>query len=249
MKTNELLPVNGLTELHWKPIHHRSETRSAYNDGSTFGEILRTHLTRYILIGLGVMLFLLLLSVSVFAQDNGGGSFLKPVPANYQVKQALEVESLVPMFLTGGYHFAVGYRYRKFRVRVSVINGGTFNADAYSINNSSSEFKRRYNTSPGIFFGYNIWKNLELYTYLESHTFAITQTSTGIIKDVKSTDTGVGLAYQFFIGRSFYIQPGVHLYLRSNKTVDFGDAQYHIPTADITPVIRLGFRLWKQFPK
>ena len=26
---------------------------------------------------------------------------------NYEVKQAFEVESLVPMFLTGGYHFAV----------------------------------------------------------------------------------------------------------------------------------------------
>jgi hypothetical protein len=193
---------------------------------------------------------LFLVATTLLAQTNSPAStFWHPNPRNYDVKQALEVESLVPMFLTGGYHFAVGYRYRKFRVRVSVINGGTFNADAYGINNSSSEFKRRYNTSPGIFFGYNIWKNLEIYTYLESHTFGITQTSTGIIKDVKSTDTGVGLAYQFFIGRSFYIQPGVHLYLRSNKTVDFGDVQYHIPTADITPVIRIGYRLWKQFPK
>jgi hypothetical protein len=153
---------------------------------------------------------LFLVATTLLAQTNSPAStFWHPNPRNYDVKQALEVESLVPMFLTGGYHFAVGYRYRKFRVRVSVINGGTFNADA----------------------------------------FGITQTSTGIIKDVKSTDTGVGLAYQFFIGRSFYIQPGVHLYLRSNKTVDFGDVQYHIPTADITPVIRIGYRLWKQFPK
>ena len=29
---------------------------------------------------------------------------------SYDVKSAFEVESLVPMFLTGGYHFAIGYR-------------------------------------------------------------------------------------------------------------------------------------------
>ena len=30
----------------------------------------------------------------------------------YDVKQAIEVKRFVPMFFTGGYHFAVGYRYR-----------------------------------------------------------------------------------------------------------------------------------------
>ena len=81
---------------------------------------------------------------------------------SYEVKSAIEVESLVPMFLTGGYHFAVGYRYKRFRVRVSVINGGSYDAETAGINNSSASFKRFYKTSPGLFLGYNVWRNLEL---------------------------------------------------------------------------------------
>ncbi len=194
-----------------------------------------------------LILFFLKTTISFAQTDKAENTFWHPNPRNYEVKQALEVESLVPMFFTGGYHFAVGYRYHKFRVRVSIINGGTYDAEPAGIHNSSPEFKRYYNTSPGIFFGYNIWKNLEIYTYLESHTFGITQTSTGIVKNVKSIDTGLGLSYQFFIGRYFYVQPGIHLYLRTDKTVDFGDVQYHIPNADVSPVIRIGVRLWRQY--
>jgi hypothetical protein len=121
-------------------------------------------------------LLVLILSVSsLLAQNTNEGTFWKPNPRNYEVKHAIEIESLVPMFLTGGYHVGVGYRYRKFRVRVSVINGGTYDAETVGVNNNSENFKRYYQTSPGIFFGYNIWKNLELYTYLESHTFSIEQ--------------------------------------------------------------------------
>lgn len=198
-----------------------------------------------------LLLFFTALSITattVFAQnDTSTSTFWHPTSRNYAVKQALEVESLVPMFFTGGYHFALGYRYRKFRVRVSVIDGGTYNAETVGVNNSSPAFKRFYNTSPGIFFGYNVWKNLELYTYLESHTFGIQQQSTGIKKDLKSIDTGLGISYQFFIGRVFYVQPGLHLYLRRNNSVDFGDVQYSISNADISPVIRIGARLWRKY--
>lgn len=135
------------------------------------------------------------------------------------MKQALEVAGSVRLFLFGGYHLAVGYRYKKFRVRTSVINGGTYNAEMVGRDNSAPPFKRFYNTSPGIFFGYNVWKNLEVYTYLESHTFGIQQQSTGIT----SIDTGLGLSYQYLIGRVFYVQPGVHLYPRRNNSADFAD--------------------------
>jgi len=164
---------------------------------------------------------------------------------SYEVKSAIEVESLVPMFLSGGYHFAVGYRYERFRVRVSIINGGSYNAET-GVNNSSAEFKRFYRTSPGLFLGYNVWRNLELYTYLESHTFDIEQKSTGIHKDIHTTDTGLGLSYQFFIGRYFYVQPGMHVYVRGDKSIDFGDVNYSISNVDLSPVIRLGVRLWSK---
>ena len=198
--------------------------------------------------------YLVLITVMCFAAfcasaqtNTSTGTFWHPNPPVYAVKQALEVESLVPMFLTGGYHFALGYRYKKFRIRASVINGGTYNAETAGLKNSSSEFKRYYTTSPGIFFGYNVWKNLEVYSYLEFHTFEITQKSTGMKKDLKSTDSGLGVSYQFFIGKIFYVQPGLHLYLRSNSSVNFGDATYHIPNADVSPVIRIGARLWKKY--
>ena len=195
-------------------------------------------------------LIILLLVIAVDSQaqtDAASGAFWKPVPRNYDVKQALEVESLVPMFFTGGYHFAVGYRYHKFRIRASIINGGTYDAETAGINNSSPEFKRYYTTSPGIFFGYNVWKNLEVYTYLEFHTFQITQTSTGSKQNVKSTDTGLGISYQFFIGRIFYVQPGLHLYLRGDNSANFNGTIYNIPNADVSPVVRIGARLWRKY--
>ena len=163
-----------------------------------------------------------------------------------EVKSAVEVESLVPMFLTGSYHIGVGYRYERFRVRVSVINGGSYDAETAGVNNSSADFKRFYKTSPGLFLGYNLWRNLELYSYLEAHTFEIEQKSTGIRKDMHSLDTGLGLSYQFFIGRYFYIQPGMHVYLRGDKTVNFETASYSVPNVDLSPVVRLGVRLWSK---
>jgi hypothetical protein len=161
------------------------------------------------------------------------------------VNQAIEIESLAPMFFTGGYHFALCYRYEGFRIRASVINGGKYNAETAGLNNSSDNFKRYYKTSPGVFFGYNLWKGLELYTYLEFHTFEIEQKTTGIKKDIKSTDFGSGISYQYFIGKYFYLQPGIHIYLRKDNKVDFGNVIYNIPNTDISPVIRIGVRLWE----
>lgn len=177
------------------------------------------------------------LSMSTFAQEKNH---------SYDVQQALEVESLAPMFVTGGYHIGVGYRYKKFRVRASVINGGNYNAETVGINNSAKEFKRYYKTSPGIFFGYNVWKNLEVYAYIEAHRFEIEQKATGLKKDMRSLDSGGGVGYQFFIGNHFYIQPAMHVYLRKSKSLDFDDVKYTIPNVDISPVFRIGYRLWSK---
>ncbi|MBD8348899.1 hypothetical protein [Dysgonomonas sp. HGC4] len=190
-------------------------------------------------------LFLLLffaLTTTLFSQDQQSST----KPRSYEVKQAFEVESLVPMFLTGGYHFAISYRYDKFRVRASVINGGSYNAETAGINNTSSEFKRFYKTSPGIFLGYNVWKNLELYGFAEFHTFSIQQKSTKIEKDIHSIDLGGGVGYQFFIGRYFYIQPAVHIYCRKDHSLGFEGTKYNISNIDFSPVLRLGVRLWSK---
>lgn len=165
----------------------------------------------------------------------------------YNVKQACEIESLFPMFITGGFHAGLGYRYEKIRVRVSVINGGDYDAEPAGTENSSGDFKRFYKTSPGLFLGYNIWKNLEAYSFLEFHTFEIEQKSTGLKKDIHSTDFGGGVSYQFFIGRHVYLQPGFHIYLRKDNSTVFNNTSYHIPNVDLAPVIRVGYRFWSKY--
>lgn len=195
-----------------------------------------------------ILAALALFVTSVCAQtDSNKGTFLKPAPKMYKAKQALEVESLFPMFLSGGYHMGVGYRFNKFRVRVSVINGGNYDAEPAGTTNSSPDFKRYYKTSPGLFFGYNVWRNLELYSYLELHTFEIEQKSTGLSRDIHSTDVGGGISYQFFLGRHFYLQPGMHIYLRRDNSANFNGTIYNIPNVDVAPVIRLGYRLWSKY--
>lgn len=187
---------------------------------------------------------LIILAISLQAQsDTAKGSFFRPIPANYMVKHAIEVESLFPMFLTGGYHIGLGYRYQKIRFRVSVINGGSYDAEAAGTNNSSPAFKRYYKTSPGFFLGYNVWKNLEVYSFLELHTFEIEQQSTGLKRDIHSTDFGGGISYQFFFGRHVYLQPGFHIYLRGNNTAVFNTTVYNIPNVDLAPVVRIGYRI------
>jgi hypothetical protein len=46
------------------------------------------------------------------------------------------------------------------------------------LDGSIDGYKRYYTTSPGIFLGYNVWKNLEVYGYYERHTFEIEQLAT-----------------------------------------------------------------------
>jgi hypothetical protein len=189
-----------------------------------------------------------ILATTIQAQsDSIKPSFFKPIPRNYTVKQAFEVESLFPMFITGGYHVGLCYRYHKFRVRLSVINGGTYDAEPAGTKNSSPDFERYYKTSPGFFLGYNVWKNLEIYSYLELHTFEIAQKSTGLSRDIHSTDIGGGLSYQFFFGRHMYLQPGFHVYLRGDHSADFNGTVYNIPNVDLAPVVRIGYRIWSKY--
>lgn len=190
----------------------------------------------------------LIIATAIQAQsDSAKATFFKPIPRNYQVKQAFEVESLFPMFFTGGYHVGLGYRYDKFRVRVSVINGGSYDAEPAGTKNASPAFRRYYKTSPGLFLGYNVWRNLEVYSFLELHTFEIEQISTKLKRDIHSTDFGGGISYQFFFGRHIYLQPGFHIYLRGNNSADFNGTVYHIPNTDLAPVIRIGYRILSKY--
>ena len=201
-------------------------------------------MNKTVIISILVLLFL----TEIINAQSKKNNLLTRIPKNYEVKSAIEIESLVPIFFWGGYHIGIGYRYKKYRVRVSVINGGDYNVDSQALNNTSNDFERYYKTGPGLFLGYNIWKNLELHGYIEGHTFQVKQLSTGEEQYLKSLDVGIGISYQFFIGRIFYIQPGVHSYFRANQSLTFSNNEiYNIPTVELTPILRLGIRIFKQF--
>lgn len=209
-------------------------------------KLLRCNLLRLIIL----ILFLSCGASLNLASQETNGSFWKPVPRNYEVMQSFEVESLVPMFLVGGFHAGIGYRYKKFRFRTSVINGGSFNVDGQALNRGRDGYERYYTWSPGFFFGYNVWKNLEIYTYYEHHTFKILNLLSAEEKHIPSNDFGLAASYQLFIGRYFYIQPGIHTYIRSSQqTVFSNDEVYEMPTLEITPVVRLGVRIFSRFNK
>lgn len=175
------------------------------------------------------------------------GTFPVPTPRRDEVKHALEAESLVPMFFFGGWHFGVGYRYKKIRIRASLINGGNYNVDNQSVKGKIEGYERYYTTSPGIFAGYNVWKNLEVFGYFEYHDFDIKQLPSAERKTITSEDFGIGISYQFFIGRVFYIQPGIHSYFRGKNHTGFANGQtYNIPTTELSPVVRVGARLWRK---
>jgi len=157
------------------------------------------------------------------------------------------MESLFPLYISGGYHLGLGYRYKNFRVRLSVINGGSYNAEPAGTKNSSSDFKRYYKTSPGLFIGYNVWRNLEIYTFLELHTFEIEKISSGLKRDISSTDFGGGMCFQFIFGRHICLQPRFHIYLRSDNRADFNGLNYNILNIDLAPVIRIGYRIWNKY--
>jgi hypothetical protein len=178
------------------------------------------------------------------AQSVSKSTFWKPDPANYTVKKAFEIEAVPFVYFSEGYHLSVGYRYKKLRFRISTINAGTYNSET-----SNDEYERFETKGTfGFFAGYNVWKNLETYVFVDRQVFDIKQKASSEIKELKTVSPGIGVGYQFFIGRSFYIQPAVHLYLRSEESVSFtNNATYKISTTDITPVLRIGFRPWKKF--
>jgi hypothetical protein len=195
-----------------------------------------------------IFVFLLLISFEVCSYSmDSTKTFFNFFSEKAQVKKAIEVESLFPMFFFGGYHLGIGYRFFHFRLRASVIRGGSYDAEPAGVNNSTESFKRYYaKPGYGIFFGYNIWKNWETYSYIERHAFGIEQKATSEQVLMHSTDFGLGSSYQLFLGKWFYLQPGLHFYFRQAHLVGFSNGQkYSVPQMDISPVIRAGIRLWK----
>lgn len=188
--------------------------------------------------------FSLLVFTTISAQTHSTSTFWKPSPRNYEVKHAVEIEAMPFVYLSSGYHIAVGYRCKKFRFRASTIDVGTF-----SLETQNDQFERfETKGSFGFFAGYNVWKNLETYVFMDRQLFDIKQKSTSETKRLNAVTGGLGIGYQFFIGRYFYLQPALHLYARGGQDVQFSDnTNYSLPSLEFTPVIRLGIRPWKKF--
>lgn len=186
---------------------------------------------------------LLLLSLRVAGQATKN-SFLNPSPANYQVAKAIEVEAVPFVYLSGGYHVSIGYRYNRLRFRASIIDAGSYNSQP-----GNADFKRFESSgSFGIFAGYFVWKNLETYGFVDRQVFTVKQNATDESRSLNAVTPGLGIGYQFFIGRYVYIQPALHLYLRSSQEIRFGNGNnYSLATSEISPIIRVGVRPWKRW--
>ena len=182
-----------------------------------------------------IILFTVLVTTSWFvqAQQAASSSFFRPSPPNYDVKQAFEVEAVPVFYFTGGYHVSVGYRFRKFRVRLSTVSSGTYDEEPKDKDN----FKRLEKDGTfGVFVGYFPWKNLETYAFTDRNVMTITQEKTNESKVLRAFTPGLGVGYQFFIGRYFYLQPAIHCYFRPGNSMTFSNGvNYTLSGTEFTP--------------
>lgn len=176
------------------------------------------------------VLFLILTSVSLI-MDRSEARADEPI-------RRFEIEAVPLVYFTKGYHLSLGYRVNRFRLRASVIDAGTYNAEV-----SNQDFKR-FETpgSYGLFAGYFVWKHLEAYAFLDRHNLKVRQRSTGEERDLRVFTPGVGIGYQFFWTSHFYTQPALHLYNFGSQDTTFSNGQvYKLPQTQLVPVVRVGY--------
>ena len=160
----------------------------------------------------------------------------------YATKLDLEVESMPLMFASGGYHLGFGAVYKYFRVNMTAVNAGDFDEDTGSLINADDDKTERSEKGFGIFAGYYIWKNLELFGLLESVDYKITHTASGEVQNIETVFPGIGVLYQFFIYKSLYVNPTIHYYIRSEKQITFSDGHKYTLKQDVLPLFRIGWR-------
>lgn len=145
------------------------------------------------------------------------------------------------------FHFAVGYRYHKFRFRASIINGGTYNADAQAVGDVDEGYNGITPHHPDFSWDTTCGKKLWKYGYYERHTFEVEQMATGENRISPPMISGSESVTSFLFCRTFYIQPGIHSYFRAEQSINFNDGgTYTIPTFELSPVVRIGARLWRE---
>jgi hypothetical protein len=127
---------------------------------------------------------------------------------------------------------------------MSKIGTGTYNSEV-----KNKDFYRiETKGTLGFFAGFNVWKNLEMYVFTDLQVFDVKQKSTKEVKRMNAVTPGLGVEYQFFIGRYLYNQPALHIYVRGIQSIQFSDnTNYSISTFDFTPLVRIGIRPWKKF--
>ena len=182
------------------------------------------------------------LGFNVWSQNNIESNKVE----NAQKIKALEVESFVLMYFQEGYHVALGYRFGDFRIRASVAAMKGTDVEVNMFSSKESDFERYFDDiSAGVFFDYFLWKDLHVYTFIDTQNWLIVNKENGQEKNMRSIDTGLGIGYQFFIGKKerLYVQPSFHTYVRSKKETTVGGSKYSIPQMDPVLSFRIGYRL------
>ena len=157
--------------------------------------------------------------------------------ANSGTELTYEIESLLPMYFYGGYHLAVGARYKEYRFRVSCIDGGNFDYER-----NDNNFERNLGKGCGLFSGYFLNDNWHIYGFLENQSYIVTKRDSGIKSEFDVIDIGGGIGYQCFLTKKIYIQPALHLYWRNPQTKIIDGSNFTLREVDILPTIRMGYR-------
>jgi hypothetical protein len=67
-------------------------------------------------------------------------------------------------------------------------------------------------------------------------------------QDIRSNDLGIGVSYQFFIGRTFTFSPGFIVISGRSKAQRLRTAKPILfQRLNLTPIVRIGARLWKKY--
>ncbi len=154
-----------------------------------------------------------------------------------------ELENQTPCFFFGGYQLSVGIRRDQWRYRASVQNSGHADFEGEGIDRRNSKFQRDYdNGSFSISADYFLNKYFFTYATLGSNRWLLRNKETSATDNLRTLDAGLGLGIQYFFCQHVFIQLAGHVNFRESKSLTIENEEYTIPSMDVSPGLRLGYR-------
>ncbi|MFH2115309.1 MAG: hypothetical protein ABIJ86_12470 [Spirochaetota bacterium] len=156
---------------------------------------------------------------------------------------AVEIENQTPCFFFGGYQLSIGMRYGPFRFRVSTQDSGQADFEDTGIDSRNSAFRRSYDDgSLSASVDYFFSKYFFTYASLGSNRWLVQNKDTLVTDHLRTLDAGLGLGFQYFIYKGFFVQLAAQGNVRERQSLIIEGEQYTVPGFDYSPGLRLGYR-------